>query len=497
MGIFSRASSTGIASSGRPARRSERPRLKKRERVGQVGRALGVGVHGLLEQGDRLVVATLVHQREALVVEVRRVGRLRGHLARGVRRIRLRALGLRGGRHGRGGRRLLGLLVLRRLLGLGLVRPVGSAVRGRARSRRRRSRRTPGGDGQQEHQRGGSGKPARSAGPRWVRGGGAAPGAAVCSHAAHGVRPIGTVRSASAKADATGRSVSERSSSPARAPAEACLSPGSRAIPRARARAAAGGASGHASRRSGAGPLAALCAISTGRRPHGLSARQGLVGHRGQRVDVGGRAGLVALELLGRHVHRRAEHHAAAGDARALHRRGDPQIGELGHAVLADQDVGRLHVAVHDARLVSVIERGSHVADHRYRGLLVERPLGDRLLQRLSLHVLHDDQHRLPVGGHVVDGHEVGVVERGAHPGLPLETLSAVLQAVGVQGLDGHAAAQPLVLGQHHPGHASHPDGAELAVAARDQFSGFRRHPLAIPARTRPENTRAGHWPAL
>ena len=78
------------------------------------------------------------------------------------------------------------------------------------------------------------------------------------------------------------------------------------------------------------------------RRPAG----QHLVQHDAERVEVGARVDLAPQRLLGRHVLAGAEHAAGLGQAGLLQRAGDPEVGHADPAVVADQDVAGLQVAV-------------------------------------------------------------------------------------------------------------------------------------------------------
>ena len=100
-------------------------------------------------------------------------------------------------------------------------------------------------------------------------------------------------------------------------------------------------------------------------------ARDDLVERDAEAVDVEARVGLAALALLERQVRRRAgadRHHAAGRDRRARRERGlaparrveiarDAPVDQRRLAALAEQDVVRRAVAVHDAPLVRVRER--------------------------------------------------------------------------------------------------------------------------------------------
>ncbi len=80
-----------------------------------------------------------------------------------------------------------------------------------------------------------------------------------------------------------------------------------------------------------------------------------------QRKDVGRRLGAVAARLLGRHVGHRADHIAGGGQSLGVGQRSDAEVGQLRPRagltrVGRAEDVGWLHIAVHDAVRVRVRE---------------------------------------------------------------------------------------------------------------------------------------------
>ena len=88
--------------------------------------------------------------------------------------------------------------------------------------------------------------------------------------------------------------------------------------------------------------------------------RQHLVHGRRERVQVGGRADGLPERLLRRHVDRRADPGPGLrqlGALRGLERLHDAEVRQEHVPLLVEQDVPRLHVAVHDALRVDVVER--------------------------------------------------------------------------------------------------------------------------------------------
>ena len=150
---------------------------------------------------------------------------------------------------------------------------------------------------------------------------------------------------------------------------------------------------------------------------------------RAQAVDVGGRRDRAwpAGGLLGGHVAGRAEDGAAAGQLDvALEPLGQSEVGDRAGGPRLEEDVGRLEVAVEDARADGRGAPLGHLDQQRRRGLrvvLVGRPAGSARLppgtsfmREVGLAVVLAD---------LVDRHDVGMLEQGDRLGLVPEPCAA------------------------------------------------------------------------
>ena len=142
---------------------------------------------------------------------------------------------------------------------------------------------------------------------------------------------------------------------------------------RARRVAACGSASGSAWR------CAAIVAIQLSPRERHATGED-LVHHHAPRVDVAARVAAVALDLLGAHVVGRAEALAEVTPREALgalEQRG-AEVHELQRAVVGDDHVLGLEIAVHDAVRVQVRERVGELVPPVARELDRDRPVRGR-----------------------------------------------------------------------------------------------------------------------
>ena len=94
----------------------------------------------------------------------------------------------------------------------------------------------------------------------------------------------------------------------------------------------------------------------------GRAARDELVERDAERVEIAGGTGLLAADLLGRHVADGADDDALGRQPAGVGEVGDAEVAERGGAVGGEPHVVGLDVAVHDAVLVRVGEAGGELA---------------------------------------------------------------------------------------------------------------------------------------
>ena len=185
----------------------------------------------------------------------------------------------------------------------------------------------------------------------------------------------------------------------------------------------------------------------------------------------GGRHGLARRDLR-RDVGGGAEHEPGRRHRGVGHVAGDAEVGELHLAVVGDQHVARLDVAVRDPGPVRRAQRRrGREPDHRRLPGRQHPLLGDQRRQVPRRHHLQHD-HRLAAGvDDVVHGDHVRVREPAQRAGLPEHALAhrerlALRHARrDLELLHRHPAAQDLVVAR--------PDGAHRAAAQ------LRRQPVA------------------
>ena len=136
---------------------------------------------------------------------------------------------------------------------------------------------------------------------------------------------------------------------------------------------------------------------------------------------------------------------------------GQPEVEHFDQAFRGDHHIRRLEIAMHDAGRVRLGKRTRNL-----RGVvqaLAERQslALDQIVQRLAFHVLHGDEMHAVGFLDVVDGDNVGVIERRSRFSFlheaapPLRVLHLVLR----QHLDGDEAVQVRVTGLVNHAHAA------------------------------------------
>ncbi len=168
-------------------------------------------------------------------------------------------------------------------------------------------------------------------------------------------------------------------------------------------------------------------------------AGQHLEGAAGQRVQVGAAVDRAALDLLGRHVIQRAEE-LAGGEVDMI------RLAASGHR--ADEHVARLHITVHQAAGVRLIQGRRHLADDVRHARRWQRALAiEQRAQVLPGDVTHRDEQAPVRLARVEDGNDVRMIDGRGGPHLPAEPLAErrVPGELGRQDLQRHRPAQPRV----------------------------------------------------
>ena len=127
---------------------------------------------------------------------------------------------------------------------------------------------------------------------------------------------------------------------------------------------------------------------------------QALVEHHAEGIDVGAGIHLAPIvDLLGGHVVRCAQRHARGGQGQhaAGEDLGQAEVGQPGLALLVDQDVGRLQVAVNDRHGVRGLQCAGHVEQDRRRLLRSEVGAHVQLVERGPLDELHRIEVAAPI----------------------------------------------------------------------------------------------------
>ena len=200
-----------------------------------------------------------------------------------------------------------------------------------------------------------------------------------------------------------------------------------------------------------------------------------LVEHDAERIDVGRRRHRLARRLLRREVVARAEHRPGLRDAVLdVERAGDAEVGDLGLAVSVQQNVLRLHVAVHDPVLVREAESLGDRERELDRASDRERPGAlDELLEVLTVDELEDDE-LVPVGLAAVDHRDdVRMGELRDRPRLTPEALDVlrVVAEAGMQHLQCDVPLEQLVVRLVDARHAAGAHDLEHLVAVGDHVT--------------------------
>ena len=187
-----------------------------------------------------------------------------------------------------------------------------------------------------------------------------------------------------------------------------------------------------------------------------------------ERIDIGAGVELLALDLFGRHVVKRADDVAGFGEGAVGGHAGDAEVHQLDAAVGRKHDVGRLDVAMDDAARMGVGEGGEGLVGG------VER-LGDRqaadaheAVEGGAFDELHDHDHLVANALSGAQGGDVGMFETGGDFDFAAEALDqlGVFVEAGEENLHGVDTVRDGVADLIDLAHAAGSENGENLVIA-------------------------------
>ena len=198
--------------------------------------------------------------------------------------------------------------------------------------------------------------------------------------------------------------------------------------------------------------------------PEGRLAREALEEDAAEGVDVCPAVDRAAGDSLRRDVGDRPQRARAAGHGGALvetPRQAEVRevgvVGAVRRLRRRDQDVGRLHVAMHEPARMGGVERAGDLREQRHGLPRIERPFGKPLREARPLHVAHGDEQPSVGLSRLVHRDDVRVVEACSQLRLTQVALakSRVPGEVRSEQLRRHFPPQAEILGEVDDAHAA------------------------------------------
>ena len=162
------------------------------------------------------------------------------------------------------------------------------------------------------------------------------------------------------------------------------------------------------------------------------------------------------------------------------------EVEHLGLTAVGDHDVGRLDVAMDDARGMRRREPAGDLLRELEHAIDRHAAARDQLVERAAAHQLHDEEVDPVRVIHFVDRDDVRVIERGCGARLLEKPIAPIAIARRARGddLDGHDASQTRVDGAVDDTHAALPDQVFNPVM-REGRTNHGPHPLSMRAARR------------
>ena len=226
---------------------------------------------------------------------------------------------------------------------------------------------------------------------------------------------------------------------------------------------------------------------------------QQLVRDTAERKNIASLIGLKTFGLLGRHISRRADNDARRRQidgrlpAGVADKFCEAEVEYLHPAVGGQLDVGGLEIAMTDSPRMSGLERIKHLLEDRQRLLRRERTAAHPIGERVALDKFEDQIRDASGLFEVVDGRNVGVIDRCDRLGFAVKARETIgIVGVGFrQDFDRDLPFQLTVVSEEHFAHPARAEQGQDFVRTEASANGDRQAGLAyVEARKRSNGRR-------
>jgi len=180
-------------------------------------------------------------------------------------------------------------------------------------------------------------------------------------------------------------------------------------------------------------------------------------------VKIGAGVEISAKKLLGGHVGERAGERVGfkfrlsdrfgEGDAKT----GEAEIEDFEAAVIREDEIGGLKVAMNDGVIVGSDEAFGELKRERKEGGFGKRAGSETVAERLAGNEFHDEEIGAALGIEIVDGSDVGMIELREGASFVVEAMARgiVGDGAGMQELDGNVTVEVRIASEVDDTHAA------------------------------------------